>query len=103
MDDLPADSQLSTYSRYKALSAATGGKTRFSLEEITAINASVAVPPEASGNETYAPSRTLWNSLCDADALTLRVKFYLGETPDPADSARVVLEYSQYLEFVLQR
>jgi predicted choloylglycine hydrolase len=102
VEDFPADSQLSTYERYRALSQATEGRTKFSLGEIAAINASVAVPPEASGNDTYAPGRTLWHSLYDADTRTLRVKFYLGERPDPADSSRVVLEYSPYLEFTLE-
>jgi predicted choloylglycine hydrolase len=102
VDDLPADSQLSTYERYRALSAATKGKTKFSMDEIMAINASVAVPPEASGNEAYAPGRTLWHSLYDADARTLRVKFYLGEKPDPESEGRVSLDYSPYLEFALE-
>lgn len=102
IDDLPAESQLCTYERYRTLSRATGGKRKFSLEEIMSINSSVAVPPEASESETHAPVRTLWHSLYDADERTLRVKFYLGEKPDPADEARVVLEYTPYLEFGLE-
>jgi len=101
-DDLPADSQLSTYERYSALIQATEGKAKFSLEEIMSISAGVAVPPEAPDNETSAPGRTLWHALYDVDALTLRVKFYLGEKPDPADEGRVILEYTPYLEFELE-
>lgn len=102
IDDLPADSQLSTYDRYRALSLATKGKAEFSLAEIISINASVAVPPGISHNETYAPGRTLWHSLYDVDAGTLQVKFYLGEKGDPADEDRVILEYTPYLEFALE-
>jgi penicillin V acylase-like amidase (Ntn superfamily) len=102
IDDLPADSQLTTYDRYRALSLATKGKAEFSLAEIISINASVAVPPGISHNETSAPGRTLWHSIYDADERTLQVKFYLGEKGDPADEDRVILEYTPYLEFALE-
>jgi hypothetical protein len=73
------------------------------LDEIISINADVAVPPRAPSSAKRAPGRTLWHSLYDADARTVRVKFYLGEGPDPADETKVVLEYSPYLEFQLER
>jgi predicted choloylglycine hydrolase len=102
-DEFPEDSQLSTYRRYETLSLATHGKEKFSLDEIISINADVAVPPRAPSSAKRAPGRTLWHSLYDADARTVRVKFYLGEGPDPADETKVVLEYSPYLEFQLER
>jgi predicted choloylglycine hydrolase len=101
-EEFPADSRLSTYGRYAALSTAAEGKERFSLDDIVSINASVAVPPNVPSNENRAPGRTLWHSLYDAEALTLRVKFYLGEKPDPSDATRVLLEYTPYLEFQLE-
>ncbi len=101
IDELPSDSQLSTYARYKALSQALQAADRFSLEEIITINSSVAVPATGSGNQTYAPGRTLWHSIYDVDERSLRVKFYLGETPDPTTPDKVILDYSPYLEFEL--
>jgi predicted choloylglycine hydrolase len=101
IDELPGDSQLSTYARYKALSRAIQAADRFSLEDIIAINSSVAVPATDSGNQTYAPSRTLWHSIYDVDESSLRVKFYLGEKSDPATPDKVILEYTPYLEFEL--
>jgi hypothetical protein len=100
--EFPADSQLSTYGRYTALSTATEGKEKFSLADIISINADVAVPPDVPSNESRAPARTLWHSIYDVDALTLQVKFYLGEKPDPTDTTKVVLEYTPYLEFQLE-
>lgn len=102
LDDMPADSQLSTYDRYRTLSQATKGQARFSLEDMISINGSVAVPPEASQSETRSPGRTLWHSLYDAEARTLRVKFYMGEKPDPNDDEKIVLEYTPHLEFGLE-
>lgn len=101
VDEFPEDSQLSTYRRYRTLSAATEGKDEFTLEDIILINASAAIAPRASKSETRAPGRTLWHSLYDVETLTLRVKFYLGEKPDPADETRVIFEYTPYLEFGL--
>ena len=101
-EDFPKDSQLSTYGRYAALSAATKGKKRFSLDDIIAINAQVAVPPDVPSSGNHAPARTLWHSLYDVDARTLKVKFYVGEKPDPTDPTKAVLEYTPYLEFQLE-
>jgi predicted choloylglycine hydrolase len=103
IEDLPNDSQLSTYARYKAMNRAIQAADRFSLEDIISINSSVAVPATVSGDQTYAPGRTLWHSIYDVDERSLRVKFYLGETPDPTTADTVVLEYTPYLEFALVR
>lgn len=101
IDELPKESELSTYARYETLSRATDAKDKFSLEEIISINSSVAVPPAAAGGKTYAPGRTLWHSVYDVNERSLRVKFYLGESPDPTAEEKVILEYTPYLEFEL--
>lgn len=101
VDELPEDSELSTYQRYRTLSGAIEAKDRFSLDEITSINSSVAVPPTDLGSQDYAPGRTLWHAIYDIDERSLRVKFYMGEEPDPAAEDRVILEYTPYLRFEL--
>ncbi len=50
----------------------------------------------------YAPGRTLWHALYGIDTRSLSVKFYLGERPDPSDPSRMILDYSDYLEFQLR-
>jgi predicted choloylglycine hydrolase len=100
-DELPKDSQLSTYQRYRTLSEAIATAGRFGLEEIISINSSVAVPPTALGSETRVPGRTLWHSIYDIDDRSLQVKFYLGERPDAAAEDRAILEYTPYLRFEL--
>ncbi len=80
--------------RYKMLYESTRAKEKYTLEEIVAINAQVAVPPNAPGNPEIAPGRTLWYAQYDLENLTLTVKFYLGEKPDPQNEKRVILEYS---------
>jgi len=89
--------------RYKALHESTAGNKKFSLEEIESINNLVAVPPKASSNPDRAPGRTLWYAQYDLDDLTLTIRFYLGEKPDPRDKSKVVLEYSSPRTFKLQR
>ena len=69
-------------------------KEKFTLEEIAAINAKVAVPPIVPGDPASAPGRTLWYAQYDLESLTLTVKFYVGEKPDPVNEKTVVLEYS---------
>jgi hypothetical protein len=61
------------------LDEATRAKKKFTLEEITAINDSVAVPPTAPG------------------------KFYLGEKADPENKSRVILEYSSPKMYELKK
>ena len=85
------------------LDEATRTKEKFTLEEITAINDSVAVPPTAPGNPEYAPGRTLWYAQYDLDRLTLTVKFYLGEKADPENKSRVILEYSSPKMYELKK
>jgi predicted choloylglycine hydrolase len=102
-DELPTDSQLSTYTRYKAMSRAIQAADRFSMEDMISINSSVAVPATRSGNQKYAPGRTLWHSIYDVDERSLRVKFYLGESPDPGSADKMILEYTPYLEFKIVR
>lgn len=101
IDDLPEESQLSTYARYKTLSQATEAKAKFRLDEIISLASSVAMPPAAPSGETHAPGRTLWHSIYDIDERSLQVKFYLGEKADPAAAEKVILEYTPYLEFDL--
>jgi predicted choloylglycine hydrolase len=89
--------------RYKKLYESLKAKPRFSQGEITAIAESVAIPPNAPGNPERAWNRTLWFSRYDTDNLSLTVKFYLGEKPDPANEKMVVLEYSDTMEFRLKK
>ena len=83
------------------LDEAISAEKKFTLEEIASINKSVAVPPNVPGNPQYAPGRTLWYAQYDLDKLTLTVKFYLGEKPDPENENRVILEYSPPLMYEL--
>ena len=80
--------------RYKMLDESIRAKGKFTLDEIAAINARVAGPPNAPGNPEIAPGRTLWYAQYDLENLTLTVKFYVGEKPDPENEKRVILEYS---------
>lgn len=89
--------------RYKMLEEATRAREKFNLEEIAAINAQVAVPPNAPGNPEFAPGRTLWYAQYDLENLTLTVKFYLGEKPDPENENRVILEYSSPKMYELKK
>lgn len=89
--------------RYKMLDEAIKAKKRFTIEEIAAINKSVAVPPNAPGNPQAAPGRTLWYAQYDLENLTLTVKFYLGEKPDPEGAKMVILEYSPLMTFELKK
>ena len=78
-------------------------KGKFTLEEIAAINARVSVPPNAPANPQGAPGRTLWYAQYDLENLTLAVKFYLGEKPDPENEKRVILEYSPKKVYELKK
>ena len=94
VDEFPETGLNWSLRRYKMLNESIKAKEKFSLEEIAAINAQVAVPPNAPGNPQAAPGRTLWYSQYDLENLTLTVKFYLGEKPDLENEKRVILEYS---------
>jgi len=89
--------------RYKMLDESIRAKGKFTLEEIAAINAEVATPSAAPGNPAYAPIRTLWYAQYDLENLTLTVKFYVGEKPDPENEKRVILEYSPLKVYKLIR
>lgn len=89
--------------RYKMLEESIRAKKKFTPEEIAAINAQVAVPPNAPGNPQAAPGRTLWYAQYDLESMTLMVKFYLGEKPDPENEKRVILEYSPLLIYELKK
>jgi hypothetical protein len=78
-------------------------KEKFTLEEIAAINAEVAAPPDAPGNPEIAPRRTLWYAQYNLENLTLAVKFYLGEKPDPENEKRIILEYSLVKVYELKK
>ncbi|MBD3413292.1 MAG: linear amide C-N hydrolase [Candidatus Aminicenantes bacterium] len=88
--------------RYKMLDESLRAKEKFTLEEIAAINSRVAVPPNAPGNPQAAPGRTLWYAQYDLVNLTLTVKFYLGEKPDPENEGQVILEYSSPKVYALK-
>jgi hypothetical protein len=89
--------------RYKMLDDSVKAKEKFTLEEIAGINAQVAIPPYAPGNPVIAPGRTLWYAQYDLENLTLTVKFYLGEKPDPENENRVILEYTSPQMYELKK
>ena len=89
--------------RYKMLYESIRAKGKFTLEEIAAINARVAVPPNAPSNPEIAPGRTLWYAQYDLENLTLTVKFYLGEKPNPENEKMVILEYSPQKVYELKK
>jgi len=103
MEEFPDTGLNWSMRRYKMLDEAIKAKKRFTIEEITAINKSVAVPPNAPGNPQAAPGRTLWYAQYDLENLTLTVKFYLGEKPDPESAKMVILEYSPLMTFELKK
>ena len=89
--------------RYKMLEESIRAKKKFTTEEIAANNKSVAIPPNAPGNPQAAPGRTLWYAQYDLENLTLTVKFYVGEKPDPENEKRVILEYSPVKVYELKK
>jgi len=89
--------------RYKRLEESIRAKKKFTIEEIAAINKSVAIPPNAPVNPQAAPGRTLWYAQYDLENLTLTVKFYVGEKPDPENKKRVILEYSPVKVYELKK
>jgi predicted choloylglycine hydrolase len=102
-DEFPAADLNWSMRRYKMLDESIKAKDKFTLEEIAAINAQVAVPPLAPDNPEFAPGRTLWYAQYDLENLTLIVKFYLGEKPDPEKEKRVILEYSPQKVYTLKK
>jgi predicted choloylglycine hydrolase len=103
IEEFPETGLSGSMKRYKILEESIRAKKKFTLEEITAINESVAIPPNAPGNPQTAPGRTLWYAQYDLENLTLTVKFYLGEKPDPENEKKVILEYSPLMTFELKK
>jgi len=103
IDEIPETGLGGSLRRFKMLDDAIKTKGKFTLKEIAAFNARVAVPPNAPGNPEFAPGRTLWYAQYDLDRLTLTVKFYLGEKPDPENKSRVILEYSSPKMYELKK
>jgi predicted choloylglycine hydrolase len=102
IDQLPQDAQIDSYERYRAMHASIAGRQQFDIEEMKAINSNVAATAMAFDHPDYAPGRTLWHALYDTRERSLSVKFYVGEGPDPTDTAREVIDYTDYLEFRLE-
>ena len=90
-----------SFSRLEILRRECKKGSGFSLDEIKKINAKVADQPYISNDRIYAPGRTLWHSIYDLDERKLSVKFYLGEKPDPKDKKKVIINYSDYVDFKL--
>jgi len=96
-----SDNMRYSFSRLEILREACKQGGKFSLDEIKTINAKVAAPPYASNDPVFTPNRTLWHSIYDLDERKLSAKFYLGEKPDPKDKKKVILKYSDYVDFQL--
>jgi predicted choloylglycine hydrolase len=90
-----------SFDRWKSLYEATHGKRGFTVDQIRAFNAAVAVPGTVPTDPNRAPGRTVWYALYDNTSLSLTVHYYLGERPDPAAKGRTILEYSPNLSFTL--
>jgi predicted choloylglycine hydrolase len=102
IEEFPDSVMIDTFDRYRVLHDAVTAKSRFTLDEITAINAAVATTGMAFDSPDRAPGRTLWHALYDTEDLSLRVKFYLGDRPDPEGGGGKIAEYSDYVELALQ-
>jgi predicted choloylglycine hydrolase len=103
VEEFPETGLSWSMTRYKKLHESIKAKSKFSLEDISAIANSVAIPLNAPGNPERAWSRTLWYSQWDLDNLTMSVKFYLGESPDPANEKMVIPEYSPIATYHLKK
>ncbi len=104
-DDFPEELRfkLNSYDRFRKLAEQIKRKNKFSIEKIIKINNSVANLTLPFENPNYAPNRTLWYSLYDLQELSLKVKFYLGETKDSSAPYGKRLYYSDYLTFKLKK
>ena len=103
IEDFPETDLNWSMKRYKMLGESIRAKKKFTIEEIAAINADVAVPPAAPSNPISAPGRTLWYEQYDLENLTLTVKFYIGEKADPENEKKVILEYSPVKAYELKK
>lgn len=95
MDQFPEESMLDSFERYRKLHDSIHGENTFSIEDIKAINASVASSDMDSNSPEYAPHRTLWHSIYDLEERSVQVTFYLGE-------GKVDIQYSEYLTLQLE-
>jgi predicted choloylglycine hydrolase len=95
MDRFPEESMIDSFERYRMLHDSLCSKKRFSIDDIKAINASVASTDTDSGDPNYAPHRTLWHSLYDLAEKRVHVKFYLEEREGH-------MQYSDYMTFQLE-
>lgn len=102
IEEFPDSVMIDTFDRYRTLHDAVTEEKLFTLDEITAINAAVANTGVAFDHPDRAPGRTLWHALYDTSNLSLRVKFYLGDLPDPDGGGGKIAEYSDYVELTLQ-
>jgi len=103
VEEFPAAGLNWSMTRYKKLEESIRPAKKFTLEEITALNQSVAIPPNVPANSQTAPGRTLWYAQYDLDKLTLSVKFYAGEKPNPAYEKTAVLEYTPVKVYELKK
>lgn len=104
IEEMPEEEdETSSYSRFRTLHAAIKENKKFTLDEMKSINQSVAVPPYGSYNADYAPARTLWHALYDTERRSMSVRFYLGERPDLESEGKFIFDYSDYLEFRLEK
>lgn len=102
VEEFPETGLSWSMTRYKKLHESIKDKSKFSSEDIKAIANSVAIPLNAPGHPERAWSRTLWYSQWDLDNLSVSVKFYLGENPDPSNEKMVIPEYSALTEYQLK-
>jgi predicted choloylglycine hydrolase len=91
-----------SYDIYKMLSKAIGERKIFPMDEIKCISSRISALLLTFQRPGFAPGRTLWHAIYDTEERGLRVKFYLGETTDPKDKKRIIMNYSDYLHFRLK-
>jgi len=103
VDEFPKKSVLNSYERYKTLINQTRVEKKFSIKEIEEINKKVANSTLGSDNPDYAPNRTLWYSQYDLQDLSMKVRFYLGESGDSSAPFGKKLHYSDYIEFNIEK
>jgi hypothetical protein len=101
-DEFPKTGNTNSYDRYRALYGATKDGGKFSIDQMKAVNASVAFVPGPLDSPDYPPTRTLWHALYDLDEGSVSVRFYLRDGVDPSDKAKTVGEYTEYMTFKLK-
>jgi len=91
-----------SFHRYRVLSETIRSKDKFSLEEIGSIIDGVAVSAKPFVHPVYAPARTIWRSIYDAESRTLEIDFYLGEELLADNKDFVHIKRSGALKFQLR-